>query len=327
LLKRAGLVGKRRRNPAPAILGVTAAVGTAAFAWGSLVERNRFTIRREFVPVLEPGSRPVTVLHISDLHLAPWQEGRQEWVRSLVALEPDLVINTGDNLGHPEGNAAVEYALAPFAGIPGVYVHGSNDYFAPSPKNPFGYFARPSLHVEKSVRLDTERLERYFEDALGWRSLNNAATSMDIGGSSFEFFGTNDAHRNWDKLGTLPVAIEAMREEASWQEDQDGPVSIGVTHAPYQRVLNSFVTNGADVIFAGHTHGGQVRIPGLPALVTNCDIPRRQASGLSVWHHAQRGAYLNVSAGIGTSIYAPVRFACPPEAVLVTLVEGDIGYS
>jgi predicted MPP superfamily phosphohydrolase len=104
-------------------------------------------------------------------------------------------------------------------------------------------------------------------------------------------------------------------------------VTIGVTHAPYRRVLDAFVTYGANAIFGGHTHGGQVRVPGLPALVTNCDIPREQASGLSTWTHAQRTAWLNVSAGLGTSIYAPVRFACPPEAVIVTLTPSDIGYS
>jgi predicted MPP superfamily phosphohydrolase len=63
------------------------------------------------------------------------------------------------------------------------------------------------------------------------------------------------------------------------------------------------------------------------ALVANCDIPREQAMGLSTWNRARRTALLNVSAGIGTSIYAPVRFACRPEAVLVTLTAGDIGYS
>jgi predicted MPP superfamily phosphohydrolase len=62
-----------------------------------------------------------------------------------------------------------------------------------------------------------------------------------------------------------------------------------------------------------------VRIPGLPALVTNCDIPRDQAQGLSRWHSGTHEGYLNVSAGIGTSIYAPVRFSCRPEAVVVTL--------
>ena len=308
-------------------LGVTLAAGAAAFAWGSLVERNRFGIRHEFLPVLEPGARQLTVLHLSDLHMAPWQRNKQDWVRSLAILAPDLVVNTGDNLGHNDAYDAIEYALEPFAGIPGVWVNGSNDYFGPTPKNPLRYFTRPSPHAVAAERLDTARLERYLGDSLGWQNLNNAATSLTIGDTDFEFFGVNDAHRDWDKLDALPTAIDSMREEASWQESRDRPVSIGVTHAPYQRVLNSFVTNGADVIFAGHTHGGQVRIPGLPALVTNCDIPREKASGLSLWHHAQRAAFLNVSAGLGTSIYAPVRFACPPEAVLVTLTAGDIGYS
>ena len=310
-----------------AALGVAAAAGAAAFAWGSIVERNRFTIRREFVPILEPGARQVTALHISDLHLAPWQSAKMDWIRSLAALEPDFIVNTGDNLGHADAIDAVAYALAPFAGTPGVFVNGSNDYYGPSLKNPFAYFGAPSRVVKTAERLDTPRLERLFEDAFGWRNLNNAAQSLTIAGSNFEFFGTNDAHRHWDKLEILPRLIDDMREEESWHDSSGTAVPIGVTHAPYQRVLNSFVTNGAELIFAGHTHGGQVRIPGLPALVTNCDIPRDQASGLSVWHHAQRGAFLNVSAGIGTSIYAPVRFACPPEAVLVTLTAGDIGYS
>lgn len=310
-----------------AALGVAAAIGAAAFAWGSLVERNRFTIRREFVPVLEPGARQVTALHISDLHLAPWQSAKQQWVRSLAALAPDFIVNTGDNLGHPDAIEALEYSLEPFAGTPGVFVHGSNDYFGPSLKNPFAYVTAPSNHVPSALPLDTARLERMFEDRFGWNNLNNAVQPMTIAGSNFEFFGTNDAHRNWDRLESLPGLIDDMREEESWHENTGTAIPIGVTHAPYQRVLNAFVTNGAEMIFAGHTHGGQVRIPGLPALVTNCDIPRRQASGLSVWHHAQRGAFLNVSAGLGTSIYAPVRFACPPEAVLVTFTAGDISYS
>ena len=310
-------------------LGAAAAVGAGAFAWGSLVERNRFGVRFETLPILEPGARPLTVLHLADLHLAPWQRAKIEWVRSLADLEPDLVVNTGDNLGHVEAQEALEYALAPFASAAGVYVNGSNDYVGPSFKNPLRYFIGPSKRNHKSTALDTPRLERFFENDLGWLSLNNTARAMTIKGSNIEFFGVNDAHRGWDKLGSLPGAIETMQENVEWPPGRSGqdPITIGVTHAPYQRVLNSFVTNGADVIFAGHTHGGQVRVPGLPALVTNCDIPRDQAQGLSVWHHARRAAYLNVSAGIGTSIYAPVRFACPPEAVLVTLTAGDFSYS
>jgi predicted MPP superfamily phosphohydrolase len=312
-----------------AALGAVAAAGAGTLAWGGLVERNRFTVRHEVLPILEPGARTLTVLHLADLHLAPWQRAKQEWVRSLSDLEPDLVVNTGDNLGHDDAYEALEYTLAPFASVPGVYVNGSNDYYGPSFKNPMRYFTGPSEHRASLVNLDTPRLESFFQDGLGWLSVNNTARAMSIRGSRLEFFGVNDAHRNWDKLGTLPGAIENMRENVEWPPGRPGQesISIGVTHAPYQRVLNSFVTNGANLILAGHTHGGQVRVPGLPALVTNCDIPRDQAQGLSVWHHARRAAYLNVSAGIGTSIYAPVRFACRPEAVVVTLTAGDFSYS
>ncbi|CAN5291579.1 metallophosphoesterase [soil metagenome] len=310
-----------------ATVGGVAAAGAAAFAWGSLVERNLFGVRREVLPVLPPGARAIRVLHLSDLHLAPWQRRKIDWIRSLAELEPDLVVDTGDNMGHPEANIAVEHALAPFAGIPGVFAHGSNDYFGPTVKNPLRYFNGPSKAPRLTPDLDIDRLNDYFENMLGWTSLNNAAMTTTINGSRLEFFGTNDAHRGWDDLATLPRVVDDMREHVADSDDPTAPaLTIGVTHAPYQRVLNAFVTNGADVILAGHTHGGQVRIPGLPALVANCDIPREQASGLSLWKHARSTAYLEVSAGLGTSIYAPVRFACRPEAVLVTLAPVDISY-
>ncbi len=307
-------------------LGVVAAAGAAAFIWGVAVERNRFTVRTEVIPVLPAGSRPITVLHLSDLHMAPWQSRKQDWVARLATVvEPDLIVNTGDNLGHPEGLAGVRAALDGLAGVPGVFVNGSNDYFGPQAKNPFRYFTGPSARPDKAASLDTAAMESYFEDTLGWLNLNNRARALELRGSRLEFFGVNDAHRHWDRLDRLPGAIEELRENVGWQDDRTGPVpvAIGVTHAPYQRVLDSFVTHGAELILAGHTHGGQVRIPGRPALVTNCDIPAEQAQGLSVWRHARHSAFLNVSAGLGTSIYAPVRFACPPEAVVLTLVAGD----
>jgi uncharacterized protein len=317
------------RNTASA-LGAAAAAGVAAFAWGSVIERNRFTVRREYLAILEPGSAPLTVLQLADVHMAPWQTAKQDWIRSLVALEPDLVVDTGDNLGHANGLEGIERAFEPFAGIPGVYVNGSNDYFGPVLKNPLNYFFPRKDRGHHPADLDTDALEAYFDDSLGWTNLNNTARSLSIAGTTVEFLGVNDAHRRWDRLDLLPGAIDGLRES----EDDAGrdSVTLGVTHAPYRRVLDAFVTYGAQAIFAGHTHGGQVRIPGLPALVTNCDIPREQAQGLSTWTHAGRSAALNVSAGIGTSIYAPVRFACPPEAVLVTLLasdvtEDDISYS
>ena len=311
-----------------ATLAAVGTVGLAAFAWGALVERTRFTLREVSVPVLAPGSAPIRVLHLSDLHMAPWQKNKQEWVRSLAALEPDLVVDTGDNLGHIDGVSGIEYALAPFRGIPGVFVNGSNDYVAPQLKNPFTYFGGPSSLRVRRDELDTDALRRVFAD-LGWTDINNAAESLDLKDTHVEFFGVDDPHIGRDRLDLITRAIDDLRAndplgDDVWPDPEEAAaprstLTVGVAHAPYQRVLNSFVNHGAQLILAGHTHGGQVCVPGFGALVTNCDIPRRQVKGLSTWNHGLRTAFLNVSAGLGTSIYAPVRFACPPEATLLTL--------
>lgn len=316
----------RPGRAAAATLGAVAVAGAASFAYGVAVERRRWTVREEVLPILDPGARPITVLHLSDLHMAPWQRDKQEFVRSLAVYEPDLVVDTGDDFGHRDGLDGLRYALEPFAGVPGVFVHGSNDYYGPTPKNPLAYFLPRSPGTGRVERLDVDALDRFLGDDLGWLDLDNRARAVELRGSRLELFGTGDAHRGWDRLDLLPTRIEEMREQVEWSADAEGRViGIGVTHAPYRRVLDAFTTQGADLLIAGHTHGGQVRIPGRPALVTNCDIPPRQAQGVSVWTHGRSSAVLEVSAGIGTSIYAPFRFACPPEAVVLTLVPSELG--
>ncbi|RLP73531.1 metallophosphoesterase [Mycetocola manganoxydans] len=314
-----------------ALLGTLALAGAATFAWGSLVERRLFTLRRETVPVLPKGAASVTILHLSDLHMAPWQKDKQEWVQSLALLKPDLIVDTGDNLGHADGIPGIERAFADFGGIPGLYVHGSNDYFGPMRKNWLNYLTGPSSsgrgpEAPRKRNLDTDRLETFFTDALGWQNLNNAVGSVTINGTRFDVFGVDDPHIGADRLDLLTGLLDSQQDDETLETADAGlqhVVNIGVVHAPYQRVLNSFVNHGADLILAGHTHGGQVCVPGYGALVTNCDIPRDQVKGLSLWRHALRSAFLHVSAGLGTSIYAPVRFACRPEATLLTLVARD----
>jgi predicted MPP superfamily phosphohydrolase len=313
-----------RARAAGVALGVTTAAALGTLAWGVFVERTRFTVREETLPILEPGARPLTILHLSDLHMAPWQRSKQQFIRSLARFEPDLIVETGDTLGHVDALSGVRRAYDAFRGIPGVFVHGSNDYVGPVFKNPFAYFGGPSQGKRRAAVLDTDSFDRYLVDELGWLSVDNAARALELRGHRIELFGTGDAHRGWDRLDELPGAIERLRETVEWDAGDGAALRIGVTHAPYRRVLDALTTQGADLVFAGHTHGGQVRIPGLPALVTNCDLPRSQAQGVSVWQGAQRSALLEVSAGLGTSIYAPVRFACPPEAVVLTLV--PVGY-
>lgn len=307
-------VGERRApHPALIALGAVGAVGVAAATWGIGIERYLFTVREVSAPALPAGAAPLRILHISDAHMAPWQHRKQDWLASLAELKPDLIVNTGDNLGHVNGLDGIRRAFDSLAGIPGVFVHGSNDVTAPSPRNPLRYFLGPSKKHHEPALLDTAAMDRYFTEDLGWTDLNNAAARLTLGGAAIDLFGVNDAHRDWDRLDVLPDAISALGPR-----DAATPV-LGVTHAPYQRVLNRFTDLGADAILGGHTHGGQVCLPGYGALVANCDIPLRQAKGLSTWSHGGRTVPLNVSAGCGHSIYAPVRFACRPEATLLTL--------
>jgi len=312
-------------KPGLALAGFGAlALGTAA--WGALVERKNFRVRREILPVLDPSSEPIRVLHLSDIHIAPWHSSSVRWIRELIELRPDVVVGTGDFLGHPEGLSALTEALMPFRGVPGVVTHGSNDRVAPRVKNPFSYVLEPSRpHGDHSGEaMNFAGLQELYQ-TLGWSDIDNGVARMDIRGSSLEWVGVGDAHYGLDDLPGLPGLLDKEREDT--EAGTTSITTLGVTHAPYQRVLNALQNNGAEVIFAGHTHGGQVCLPGGRALTTNCDLPTSMASGVHVWTHAGKASYLQVSAGLGTSIYAPVRLFCPPEAVIVTLVADDIGYA
>lgn len=284
------------------------AIGVVCAIWGIGIERYLFVIRRESVKILPPKSAPISVLHIGDIHLAPWQKRKAKFVHSLGELKPDLVINTGDNLGHADAIGPVLTALAPLLQRPGVFVNGSNDYYAPVLRNPLGYLAKPSERSEGPA-LDTARLVGGFRSS-GWLNLNNREGQLNIKGLKLGFMGVDDAHDELDNLTSIPNQANALA---------DCDVILGVSHAPYLRVLEAMGAAGASMIFAGHTHGGQVCLPMVGALTTNCDLPAKYAKGISAWRFAGRDVILNVVAGLGHSIYAPVRFFCRPEVRLITL--------
>jgi uncharacterized protein len=290
-------------------VGAGALAGTAALAWSAGVEVRWFALRAAQLPVLPPGHAPVRVLHVSDLHLTPSQQRKLEWVRALAALEPDLVVNTGDNLAD---HASVPFVLSAFGellDVPGVFVFGSNDYFAPSLRNPVRYLlpddGQRNTHTPKLPYGD---LRDGFERR-GWTDLTNRRETVVVKGTTIAFAGVDDPHLGYDDLAAVAGPADASAD-----------VRLGVTHAPYLRVLDQFAGDGYDAIFAGHTHGGQLRLPFAGALVTNCDLDTSRVKGLSTWGVGGRQAALHVSGGLGTSPYAPIRFACRPEATLLTLV-------
>ena len=310
-------------------VGGIVGAGVAGVAYAAFVERTWFTLRRFAVPVLPPGSAPVRVLQVSDLHLTPGQARKIQWVRDLAALRPDFVVNSGDNLAHLRAVPPLLRAMEPLLEFPGAFVLGSNDYFGPVPKNPARYLTkRHAAAPPERIELPVDDLVAGLRDG-GWHDLDNARTTVEMGGHRVELVGVDDPHVRYDRYDR--VAGPAATDVA---------LTMGLVHAPYQRVLDAMVADGAGLVLAGHTHGGQLAVPLWGALVTNSDLDTRRAKGVSRWwpgagtagragraapssQAPEDAAYLHVSAGLGTSPYAPVRFACRPEATLLTLLPRD----
>jgi predicted MPP superfamily phosphohydrolase len=282
------------------------AVGAAALGLGyaTLIERNAFVLREATLPVLEPGSSTLRVLHISDLHMMPGQRLKQQWLRELARLEPDLVVNTGDNLAHPKAVPAVVQALGGLLSTPGFFVFGSNDYFAPVPKNPLKYLKTDHKRVHGAPLPWTDLRAAFTER--GWLDLTHTRRELEIAGVRVAAAGVDDPHLGRDRYETVQGTPNPLAQ-----------LRVGLTHSPEPRILDRFADDGYDLILAGHTHGGQLCLPFFGALVTNCELDRSRVKGASRWGAHTR---LHVSAGIGTSPWAPARFCCRPEATLLTLV-------
>jgi len=298
-------MGPARLLAGTAAAGVTAGVALTAYG---LWEARQYTLREVTVPVLPPGANPLRVLHVSDIHLVPTQQRKLDWLAGLALLRPDLVVDTGDNLAHRDAVGPLVDALGALLDVPGVFVHGSNDYFEPQLRNPIKYLLPDDGKRHTDVpQLPWRDLTARFTGA-GWLDLTNARGRLTVNGVEIAFAGVDDPHVRRDRLAR--IAGPAPR---------DADLRLGVTHAPYLRVLDAFARDGYDAILAGHTHGGQVCLPRLRgggrALTTNCDLDPARARGL----HHHRDAWLHVSAGLGSSPYTRVRVACRPEATLLTL--------
>jgi uncharacterized protein len=297
------------------LITAAAAGGAAAFGYASVIERNWFALRQVTVPgALPAGAKPLRLLHISDLHLTPGRHRLMSFVRTLDSLEPDLVVNTGDSIASPAAVPHLIDALGPLLERPGAWVYGSNDLFSPKPKNPFIYLWRTSSgdHDRTAPDLPWEQLGEEMT-AAGWLDLNNKRGRLKAGELDIAFAGVHDPHYARDRYDLVAGSADASAD-----------LRIAVMHAPEPRVMDQFVADGYELLFAGHTHGGQVRLPGFGALATNCGIDRGRVSGLSLHPRVARPdgktAWLHVSAGLGTSPWTPVRFACRPEATLLTLL-------
>lgn len=289
-------------------LAAASALCVSTLAYTSFALRN-FTLKTYELALLAPGTLPgeqeaFTILHLSDLHMIPGQQRKVAWVSALDALEPDLVINTGDNLSDERAVPWVLDALGPLLERPGAFVFGTNDYWAPRPVNPVKYLL-DAKREPSYVDLPWQGMRAAFIER-GWRDATHNRLEFKASGVRLALAGVDDPHHDLDDYTTI-----------AGTPNPDADLSIGLLHAPYRRVLDSFAADGYQLALAGHTHGGQICLPGQRAIVTNADIDRKRASGL----HRYGNMWMEVSNGLGTSKYAPVRVFCPPSASLLRVRE------
>jgi predicted MPP superfamily phosphohydrolase len=279
------------------VIAALAALAVACVVYGIWIERSWYRLVRYRLDILPATTSPLTVLHLSDLHFVREDARKARFLASLPA--PDVTVITGDFLAEPEGVEAAAAAVRPLRGrLASWFVLGSNDYFVPKPLNYLEYFRKRRRRriVRRGRAADLVRV--LVDD--GWTDLTNVRYDASLDGLAIELLGLDDAHIDKHDLRVAP---------------RESPERFGVAvmHSPDSAPEAAAL--GYDLLFAGHTHGGQVRLPGVGALVTNSSMPRRLVSGLI----RMGTSVLHTSPGLGTSKYAPFRFWCRPEATVLEL--------
>ena len=266
-----------------------------------------YKVRKSSIRLLPRGCRDIHILHVSDLHLTPSNKRLIADIKSFINLKPDLVIVTGDFLAHKDAINPLIAALDELLDLPGLFVFGSNDYYGPRFKNPLLYLRKDTGGQKLGKKLPWQRLQKHLIQR-GWKDLNNKKVEIKVNGVVIRACGTDDAHINLDDYKNI-VGTGIF------------DISIGITHAPYGRVLNAMSKDQTNLIFAGHTHGGQVRLPwfgGSRSLTTNCDLPNWRSRGLT---KLPNEPFLNVSAGMGVNPFMPFRIFCSREVSFIKLTQ------
>ena len=278
--------------------------GAAALGAYSFLEPYRFKLASFEVPVARRVP-PLTVLHLSDLHLTARRRALARWLEGLpgeLGERPDLVALTGDLIEEGPGIEPAIRVLSAFDATLGrFYVLGSHDYYESAGPSYSKYFTG-SRKVRRASLADTATLEAGLAEA-GWVPVTNATEVVDSPAGRIRVSGVDDPYIGRHSTEHISRAAGEV-------------AAIGLMHAP--DVVSDYALHSFDLVLGGHTHAGQVRLPRLGALVTNCSLPAALAGGL----HRVGPTWLHVSPGLGTSKYFPFRFLARPEATLLRLVPG-----
>lgn len=304
---------KRILTIAGSALGIGTAAGLGLAAWGNS-ELRKFELKQITLPILAPGTlrgaQDFTILHLSDLHMLSGQSTKIAWVSALDSLDPDLVINTGDNLSDERAIPDVLRALGPLLNRPGMFVFGTNDYWAPTLPNPLNYLLRRKRNPSY-IDLPWRDMRAAFIER-GWQDATHKRLEFQVGPVRLAAAGVDDPHHDLDNY-----------EEISGAPNIDADLSLALLHSPEPRVLELFANDGYQLSLSGHTHGGQLCLPGSKAIITNSGIDRARAQGL----HKFGPMFMHVSNGLGTSKFVPFRIFCRPSATLIRVTEAPTSTS
>jgi uncharacterized protein len=255
---------------------VRTALRLSGLYWRARKNAARVEIRENDVAIaaLPPAFDGFTILHLSDLHIDMNPGAMQRLFELLPRLRYDLCVLTGDYRGRTYG----PYAAA----LDGM-------------RRVRACLAGPVYGVLGNH--DSIRMVPALEE-MGIRMLLNEATFLCLAGQRVHLAGIDDAH--YYRVDNIEKAAAQIPE---------GEVSILLSHTP--EIFRQAAHAGFDLLLSGHTHGGQICLPGAVALTLDSKLPRRLGSG--AWRYRQMAGYTSV--GVGSSIVA-VRLNCPPEITL-----------
>ena len=279
------------------LIGLLGAAGLAGYPF---IEARWFRIKHLSIRLGRDVPR-MKILHVSDTHLVSANRALIRFLGSLPGRigVPDLVFATGDLIDDNSGIEPVTRALNDLpARLGRFYVLGSHDYYQTRFQSFLKYFG-PRRPPAQTHRADTDALEDSLGSS-GWVSLTNTTHHISGPTGAIRVAGVDDPYLKRHETDHISRA-------------HDEVLAIGATHCP--DVVSPWMLNGFDLVLSGHTHGGQVRVPGIGALVTNSTLPTALAGGL----HRIGSSWLHVSPGLGTGRFAPIRFNCRPEVTLLEL--------
>lgn len=237
------------------------------------------------------------IAQISDLHNAVFGKDHAKLIHKLSECEPDIIVITGDlvDAEHTDLDAALDFARGAVEIADTYYVTGNHEACLPQ----YG-------------ELQTA-LER-----IGVIVLEDVSMQLEYHGERVMLIGLSDPDfaRKGDLLGKAPAMAEAKLRELMGEEDS---YTILLSHRP--ELFETYVSCGVDLVFSGHAHGGQFRLPFVGGLIApNQGLFPKYDSGL----YADGGTSMVVSRGIGNSII-PFRFNNRPEIVLLVLHSDNNG--